>query len=535
MRNFRLNAGLVIAALVIGLGITSCTDLTVEPKSTVIEGEAFTDPSVYRSFLAKLYAGLAVTGQRGPDYGGDERDLYLRDIEGIDEGFGQYIRGLWQLQELPTDEAVIGWGDAGLPELVISQWASTNQFVTAAYYRIFFQIALANEFLHQTTDEKLAERGHQGIAEIPQYRAEARFLRALSYWHGLDLFGKIPFVTETPAIGSPPPEQVTRGEVFDFIESELTAVRSELPGVGAAEYGRADQGALSMLLAKLYMNAEVYGVGDRYADAMAEIQNVISGPYSLDPDYQDMFLADNDGSPEFIFTVPFDGERTQTWGGTTFLAHAALGGSMNGADYGISGEWWGLRVTPEIVGLYEGGAGGPDSRADIFYTDGQNLQVNSLSNFNDGYAFPKYKNITSTGQRGSNTTHVDIDYPMFRLADAYLMYAEAHLRGGGGDAGTALGYVNAIRQRAYGDNSGDITPGELTLDFMLDERGRELIWEGHRRTDLIRYGLFTGGDYVWAFKGGSPAGDATADYLALYPIPASELIANPNLEQNLGY
>ncbi|NIN10363.1 MAG: RagB/SusD family nutrient uptake outer membrane protein, partial [Gemmatimonadales bacterium] len=221
------------------------------------------------------------------------RDLYLRDIEGIDEGFGQYIRGLWQLQELPTDEAVIGWGDAGLPELVISQWGSTNQFVTAAYYRIFFQIAQANEFLRQTADERLAERGHQGIAEIPQYRAEARFLRALSYWHGLDLFGNIPLVVEVPAIGSPPPEQVTGGEVFDFIESELLDIRSELPSVGAAEYGRADQGALSMLLAKLYMNAEVYGVGDRYADALVEIQNVIGGPYSLDPDYQNMFLADN--------------------------------------------------------------------------------------------------------------------------------------------------------------------------------------------------------------------------------------------------
>ncbi len=527
MRLIRLKAGLVIAALAIGFGITACTDLVVEPKSTVSSGNIFTDASSYRAFLAKLYAGLAVSGQQGPSG--------RPDIEGIDEGFGQYIRGLWQLQTLPTDEAVIGWGDAGLPEIVVSGWGSTNQFVGAMYYRIYFQIALVNEFLRETSDARLAERGHGGIVEIPQYRAEARFLRALSYWHGLDFFGDIPLVTEDFTVGSPPPAQVTRAELFDFVESELLDIRSEMPSVGMAEYGRADQGALSMLLAKLYMNAEVYGAGDRYADALVEIQNVIGGPYTLDSDYEGMFLADNDGSPEFIFAVPFDGTRTQTWGGTTFLAHAAVGGDMNPADYGIDFAWWGLRTTPQFVGLYEGGAGGPDGRTNIFFTTNQNLQVNSLGTWNDGYAFPKYKNVTSTGAAGSNSTHTDIDYPMFRLADAYLIYAEAHLRGGGGNAGTALGYVNAIRQRAYGGPAGDISAVELTLDFVLAERGRELAWEGHRRQDLIRYGLFTGGNYIWAFKGGSPAGASIDDYLALYPIPASELLANPNLEQNPGY
>lgn len=527
MRSIGRNASLVVAALAIGLGIYACTDVVVEPKSSVSSGTVFTDASAYRAFLAKLYAGLAVSGQEGPHDN--------PDIEGIDAGFGQYLRGYWQLQELPTDDAVIGWGDMGLPELVTSQWASTNQFVFAMYYRAFFQIALANEFLRETTNDVLAQRGHQDIPEIPQYRAEARFLRALSYWHVLELFGDVPLVTEDYTAGSAPPEQATRAELFDFVESELTEIRSELPGVGMAEYGRADEGALSMVLAKLYLNAEVYGVGDRYADALAEVQTVISGPYSLDDDYQDIFLADNHTSPEIIFAVPFDGLHTQTWGGTTFIAHASVGGTMNWADYGLDGGWYGLRVTPEIVSLYEDGAGGPDGRADIFYTDNQNLQVINLGTFEDGYAFPKYSNVTSTGQPGSHPTHTDIDYPMFRLADAYLMYAEAHLRGGGGDAGTALGYVNAIRQRAYGDTSGDITAGELTLDFVLDERGRELIWEGHRRNDLIRYGLFTGDTYVWAFKGGVAAGMFTEDYLALYPIPASELIANPNLVQNPGY
>lgn len=115
------------------------------------------------------------------------------------------------------------------------------------------------------------------------------------------------------------------------------------------------------------------------------------------------------------------------------------------------------------------------------------------------------------------------------------MYAEAVLRGGGGNSGTALGYVNELRERAYGDNSANINASELTLDFILDERGRELYWECHRRTDLIRFGKFTGGDYVWEWKGNVQAGTATPTYRDLYPIPANDLNSNPNLKQNTGY
>ncbi len=124
---------------------------------------------------------------------------------------------------------------------------------------------------------------------------------------------------------------------------------------------------------------------------------------------------------------------------------------------------------------------------------------------------------------------------MFRLADAYLIYAEAALRGGGGSTAQALTYVNALRQRAFGNTSGDITSGQLTLDFLLDERGRELLWEGQRRMDLVRYGKFTGGSYLWSWKGGTKLGATTDGHLNLYPIPANELSANPNLVQNPGY
>jgi starch-binding outer membrane protein, SusD/RagB family len=515
---------LVLAAGLLA-GAAACTDLTTQPKSTVNAGTAFTDPASYRAFLAKLYGGLSVTGQRGPD--GD------RDVQGIDEGFSQYLRQLWQLQELPTDEAIIAWGDAGLPEMNTMQWGTSNQFIAALYYRIFFQIALANEFMRETEDSKLSERGVSADlrADIQQFRAEARFLRALSYWHGLDMYGPIPLVTELNHEGVAPPEQATRTEVYDFVVSELQAIMPALPAIGQAEYGRADQGAAQMLLAKVYLNAAVYTGTPHWAEARAAAEAVInSGQYQLDDNYQHLFLADNHLSPEIIFPVPFDGQHTRTWGGMTFLAHAAVGGDMNAGAYGLSGGWWGLRLRPEIYGLY--GAG--DQRASYFVPQSTTV-ITDVSNFTQGVGAPKYRNVTSTGQAGSHGDFPDTDFPMFRLADAYLIYSEAVVRGGGGNPATALAYVNALRTRAYGNASGNITQAQLTTDFILAERGRELLWEAQRRTDLIRFGRFTGGSYIWNYKGGVPAGKSVADHLNLYPIPASELLSNPNITQNPGY
>lgn len=515
----------LIVATLLTLGAAGCTDTTELPITTITDTNYFDDPSSYRAFLAKLYAGLAVSGQRGPAGNGD--------IQGIDEGFSQYLRLYWEAQELPTDEAVIAWGDVGLPEMNTQLWASSNSFVVSMYYRIAFQVSLANEFLRQTADAVLAERNvsPELAADIQLFRAEARFLRALSYWHGIDLFGNIPLVTEADPIGATPPAQSTRQQLFDFVVSELNAIRPLLPLASPGTYGRATDAAASMLLAHIYLNAEVYTGTPHYAQALNAAQAVIAGPFTLDPSYRHLFQADNNTSPEIIFPIIQDGLRTQTFGGTTFLVHASCGGTMNASDYGVDGCWFGLRLKPEAYNRFAP----DDPRASYFWTDGQTVEVNSISNYGDGIPAPKFTNKTSTGVDGSNATHPDTDFPMFRLGDAYLIYAEAHLRGGGGDRGQALAYVNALRQRAYGDTSGDITDPELTLQFILDERGRELLWEAHRRTDLVRYGLFTGGDYVWAWKGGAAAGTATESFRDLYPLPASELTTNPNLTQNPGY
>jgi hypothetical protein len=513
-------------AFVVLLAVTAC-DVTTEPKSTVTETNLFNDTQSYEAYLAKLYAGLTVTGQEGADGNSD--------FSRLDEGFSHYGRQLWQLQELPTDEAVLAWGDAGIPEMITLGWASSNQFIQMMYSRVFYQVSLVNDFLRETSAERLAERGHQSLAaELAPMRAEARFLRAFSYWHGLDLWANIPLVTEDFPLNSPPPQQSDAATIYAYIVSELNDIRNDLPAPGAGEYGRADQGALSMLLAKVYMNAGAYVGAAEYANAQLEIENVIGGSYALAGDFQANFTADNHNSPETVFAVPQDGDRTQGWGGLTFLIHASVGGNMNAGDYGIDGGWWGLRVMPEFVAQFPGGATSLDGRA-TFFTDGQNLEVNEISNWSDGYAFPKFTNMTTLGLPGSHPTFPDTDFPAFRLADAYLMYAECFLRGGGGTEALAVGYVNALLERAYGDQSANITPAQLDLTFVLGERARELAWEGHRRTDLIRYGLFTTGDYVWSWKGGQQVGSAVQDFRNLYPLPASELLANPNLTQNPGY
>lgn len=509
-------------------------NLDIEPKYDVVSANVYKDFGNYKNILAKLYAGYAVTGQVGPTGNAD--------IGGIDEGFSSYLRQYWQAQELTTDEAIIAWNDGNLRDLHDMDWTPANEFLRALYNRIFYQITLTNEFIRETTDGKLSERGIEGanLDEAKLYRAEARFLRALSYWHALDLYGNVPFVTEENEVGSTLPQQINRADLFAYVESELLDIENALaePSPGNMNmYGRATKAAAWMLLAKLYLNAEVYAGEPHYNEAATYAKKVIDAGYTLEEDYDHLFLADNHTSPEIIFPITFDGLRTTTWGGMTYLVHAPVGGTMRAADFGINGGWGGLRTTAPIVNLFGDVSGETDDRAN-FWTDGQSLEINDIFTFTDGYAVTKYKNVTSTGQVGSDPTgnHPDTDYPMFRLAEAYLIYAEAVLRGAStGTRGEALEYVNELRERAFDDESGNITNSQLTLDFILNERARELMWEGNRRTDLIRYNRFTTNAYLWPWKGGVKEGRAVEEYRRLFPIPTTDLVANPNLTQNTGY
>jgi len=302
------------------------------------------------------------------------------------------------------------------------------------------------------------------------------------------------------------------------------------------EYGRADKAAAWALLSRLYLNAEVYIGTPKYSECITYCNKVIAIPgYALNSNYRNLFLADNNvtSANEFIFAVNFDGNKSRTWGGTTFLVHAPIVGSMQAADHGVDFGWGGIRTTKQFYQKFAGPTG--DSRGN-FYTSGQSLEINDIASGTDGYAIIKFRNKTSTGANGSNPTWVDTDFPFFRLAEIYLNYAEAVLRGGtGGSTANALTYVNNLRKRAYGNSTGDILASQLTVPFLIDERAKELYWEGVRRTDLIRYGQFTEGTYLWAWKGGVAGGQSVSNNRKLYPIPTAELVSNPNLVQNTGY
>ncbi len=622
----------LIVIMLFSLGVISChEDLNQSP----IDPDSFTEEDVFSNVadaqgaLAKLYASLALTGQQGP--------AGQADIADIDEGFSQYSRMLFNLNEITTDHAVVGWGDAGLPDLHGLYWSGSNDFTEAMYYRLAQEVSFCNSFIDNAAI--LSD------TEVEAYIAEARFLRAFAYFNLMDLYGSVPLVT---TVTTELPEQATRTEIFNFIESELLDIQDKLKPSGSNEYGRVDQVAAWALLSKLYLNAEVFTGTPRYADAVTFSNNVISSSYSINTNdangngtaYDELFLADNDvngAQNEFIFTLNFDGLRSQTYGGSTFLVHAAIGGTMNATEFGVNGGWGGLRTTKSLVTkfdvdvtalnnnlgtmsdwglvgdattngwdgpdmeMYEtgsntyaiyaslntgemkfrfnedwgnnygddnadgsleaGGANIPvttagtyyitldlnsftytmspfvgDSRG-MFYKDGQTLEIDEIPTFENGYAVTKFKNLDSNGNQGSDAAgdFVDTDLPLIRLPEIYLNYAEAVLRGGGGDLGLAVSKINELRERAFGNTSGNITSGDLTLDFVLNERSRELYWEGQRRTDLVRYNYFTTNAYLWPFKGDSRDGVSVEDYRNIFPLPNNIITTNPNLTQNPGY
>lgn len=727
MKNIKIFA-LLIAMFFAATGCFKDLDTVPLDPLEITSGTVYSDPAVYKQVLAKLYAGFALSGQEGP--------AGQADISGIDEGFGQYLRGYWYHQELTTDEAIIGWNDQTIQDFHKQTWTPGDGFIFAFYSRIFYQISVCNEFLRETTDARLDSRGVSGQlrTDIATYRAEARFLRALSYWHALDLFRNVPFVTDEDAVGAFFPKQATAADLFSFIESELLAIEPALAAPRSNEYGRADRAAAWMLLAKLYLNANVYTGQARFADCANYCDKVITAGYTLEPEYQHLFLADNHRSNEIIFPITFDGINTRTWGGMTFIINAAIGGNINPSEQGVGGGWGGTRATRQFIekfpeteggliaspnagetatypkvyvpGSHQGnnptetanslssplrnnvfdgykyfpdanttirftripsnsapiygdtngdgtlelngapitvptaglhyirvnwtqlsyqivrrdwfvegpgvssgqpvpmtwdptlravvanlnmtaagfkfvssdptvnlgdnagngllsqggatinripGAGSyrivlfinqPDytyqinstsfDRRGIFHRPGQTLDIVDVTLFTQGIAVKKFKNVTSTGAQGSNATFPDTDFPMFRLADAYLMGAEALLRSGGSRS-KALEYVNAVRTRAFKSVAGSVTDSQLNLDLILDERARELYWECHRRTDLIRFNRFSQSDYLWQWKGGVRDGAVVPVYRNVFPIPSADINANPNLQQNTGY
>ena len=530
---------LMIAGVAVTM-VTSCAKkLDLFPQNELTSATTYSTAAGSKSVLAKVYGGMATTGNAGP--AGNS------DIQGLDEGSqSPFIRGFFNCQELPTDEAVVSWNDQTIKDFHNLSWTSSDPFLLGMYARPIYNITIANEYLRESTDEKVTANGipASDAADIKRSRGEVRFLRAFNYWVMLDLFGKSTFITEENKIGTDLPTEIQRPALFDYIEKELIAIDGELAPAKTIEFGRVDQAAAWALLARLYLNAKVYAGKDMYTQAITYSKKVIGAGYTLSNNYGQLFMADNDKQKnEFIYAINCDGLRTQSYGNTTFFVHAAAGDDHN--EFGVAGGWYGYRATKGLADKFTDLSGSNDKRAMFttakYGTSSSQIQINDISVFDNGLHVNKWKNIRSDGGRVSdvNRDFSDIDFPIFRLSEMYLIYAEAVLRGGaGGGQTTALDYLNKIRFRGFGNPAGNnykLLSTDLTLQTVLDERARELYWEGHRRTDLIRYNQLTTATYLWPWKGGVASGTAVDAKFNLFPIPSANITANPKLTQNAGF
>lgn len=550
----------VLAALLMGGVTTSCiNDLnisSIDPQSSSSYGDM--------ELLAKIYGTLGLTGQRGPAGNGDISS---------DEGESGFYRTTFNLQELCTDECVWAWQtDADIPQITNIEWTSSSPRVQWAFQRLAFDVTLCNFYL-TNTEEK---------AEDPQYklyRAEVRFLRALHLWYFLDLWGKAPFKT-TYDIYEIPVEKAGK-ELYDWIDQELTEIEPQMAEVGefnnSSNFGRADRGAAYMLHARLALNSEVYtnGAVKDYQKAI-DYCNLLEGKYELSTadkngytGYEQVFMADNDENlqamKEIILPIRQDGVKTKCYSGSNYLVSSTR---ITGMPYMGTNNGWSCNFAraalvkkffsnledcplatekapdnsteADIIALDE--AAGTttkdvqrkanDDRA-LFYSGCggglRGIEFEQIAGFNSGLSIVKWSNIRTDGAPTSHVEFPDVDIPLIRYAEMFLTRAEAKFRLSG-DPQQARADIEVLRSRA-----GASTPATITEQFIIDEWCREFYMEGRRRSDLNRFGLFTGDKYIWDFKGGVAEGKSVANYFKVYPIPADDIRGNENLSQNEGY
>lgn len=538
-----------IAALAVTL--TSCVgDLDTlplnktEPISEYVYG---TSEEAYLAGLTKLYFQFVSND--------------LTDMQPMDGGASELIRAFWSVQETTTDEAKCSWeNDAWVRALNTNTWSGVqNDAIYAVYVRTLQGVAFVNEYLRQTSSDRLVDRGVPSdlAASIETYRAEARFIRAYLYWMALDCFGSVPFTTEnSPFGGTYFPSQASRSDIYDYCVSELQSLLSSQSALPPAQsnYPRADKGSAAGLLARLYLNSEVYTGVPRWAEAKAICEDIFSMGYTISPSYSDLFRGDNGQNPsargEFLWAVDYDDNNINSYGGTTYILSASMASTDITEQSRPNGQvngWAGLRVPYEFVSQYFGVSGQDyvtgaydvlDQRGATFYIKGRKESLDgALYDFMSGWTSLKFNNIphNQTNQsylpQSATMSYSNVDFPMIRLGEIYLIYAEACMQLE--QRSLALPYLAALAERAGVDPPSE---SEVTADFLMAERARELYWEAHRRTDLIRYGVYFSDYYLWPYKGGdSYAGSSFPSYKCLFPLPPTELATNKALVQNPGY
>lgn len=547
--------------LILSLALVLCSclqDLNTVPlnKTDFTSENAYENEASYLHSLAYINGYYMMVGQDDPG---------SNDLGFSDSGQSEFLRQWFNLNEMPCDALKCVWGDSYISALQTDSWGDgVNDAMTAVYTRAVKAIALVNEYLLQTEDAKLKARGQSHLIEtVRGYRAEARFHRAMFFYVLMDEFGNPPFPTPEN-IGGENPEQIKRADLFSWLETELLDLASDgsaMPKKGEVGYPRPTKGSVWALLSRMYLNAEVYTGTARWQDAKDASQKVIDMGYKLQGTYADLFRQDNttNGSAnEFIFAIAYDRVSVQSWGGTTTFVSASLNEDANvaiGKHFGLEKvnfeNWAGYHVPADYVERFQLSGvewGNPDNtfgydreRSDkrAFFTNLGCKETFDLSAMTTGWLCWKYcglnaDNTFAQGVSGGGDNKLSsADMPIFRLAEMYLNYAEADARINGGSVKDtkAVSYVKSLRDRA-----GVGMPSDLTLDWLLDERAREFMWEGHRRVDLIRYGYFTSMNYPWTYKGGILNGKVSIpEFRTIYPIVQSDLSANSNLTQNIGY
>lgn len=548
MKRYIKSALAPAAALFISLASTSClNDLDKEPISPKIDLEVSND-----GLFNKCYANFGINGNGSGSNSDDDPD-----VKGFDDpGMTGLVRAMFNINELPTDEATCSWGD-GLQELNSATYGPSHPWVKLYYTRLTLGITTCNRYLQMAGSDDATRT------------AEVRFLRAMQYFLLMDTYGNVPF-TETLE----KPTQKSRQEMYEWLVGELKAIEPNLMDAQPkkstdANYGRIDKAACWLLLSRLYLNAEVYTGTAHWQEAKDYAEKVIKSRYRLNTNgssngkwsaYQMVFMGDNmetSAANEILFPIVNISGKTASYGNSLFLIAACFDSNMhanadedpNGSNGCTGQNWIGLQPRVSLIKKFFEGKDIPnvsskemtkaanDDRA-IFWGEDRPLEISNITKSADGFGVAKFINYNA---EASSPAHVDskfadMDWPFMRVAEAYLNYAEAdaHLNGNK-TSGEATRLVNDLRARANADASRDVTRG-YSLDELCDEWAREFYFEGMRRTTLVRFGKFGGNTgYNWDWKGGVKEGKDFDAHFNVYPVPLTQLQSNSNLTQNPGY
>lgn len=548
IKKYILSIGVVAASLAMG----SCVnDLDLEPvdPSTINSSVFGEDPESYMNrVLAEIYASFLVQGPNG--------DSQVSDFDG---GMSTFSRAIFNLQEIPTDEACwFSSSDAALYTLQYGNIAADNAAIFGTYSRLIINIALCNNFIQcvERGDFKLTgdlvEKGKDAVRQ-------AKILRSLCYYYLVDLFGDVPYADENDPIGNVAP-QLPRAQVFNYATQTLEEVIAEYGAAAQTPaYGYCGKEFAQGVLMRFYLNAEVYTATARWNDCLKVANDIIAAHkgtgfqgsgltdhfvQNFGANNKDFVLGGAGNAHEILFMLPASNDHILSYGSSTMMILAFIDGAEQ-AEYGVGNGWKCTKARPQLVNRFEWDTPAQETSRDarvMLWKTAKDGYTNAMPNTaqsqwkDNGYENPKFINryINADGTLGDvapahGDGNVTTAYPMMRLSEVYLSAAEAILHGAG-NAADALTYVNYIRERA---GVSPWTASQLTLASLQDERSRELYCENTRRTDLIRYGKFVSG-YNWAWKGNVETGADLNSFNVLYPIPAS-IINQSTYKQNLGY